>query len=74
MNICSSQSHESSNKIRFVGNEALARKPHLIMYKPIERGCIYNMDSMESIWSHAFYNEMQADSAGTTRNKNIIEI
>jgi actin-related protein len=42
-----------------VGDEALQRSGVLNLHYPIERGIITNLDEMEKIWHHTFYNELR---------------
>jgi len=47
---------------KMVGDEAQAHRAILSLNHPIQRGIITNMEAMEEIWRHAFYNELHIPS------------
>ncbi|MCB1171867.1 MAG: hypothetical protein KDK25_16080, partial [Leptospiraceae bacterium] len=46
-------------KDAYIGNEALARKSTLTLNYPIRNGIVQNMDDLEKILHHTFYNELR---------------
>lgn len=46
----------------FVGEEAISKGGTLTLKRPIEMGEIKDMDTMELIWKHIFYNELLAET------------
>ncbi|RKP39546.1 actin family [Dimargaris cristalligena] len=43
----------------YVGEEAQAKRNSLSLQCPIEHGIVTDWDSMEKLWHHVFYNELQ---------------
>ncbi|CAD8176785.1 unnamed protein product [Paramecium octaurelia] len=43
----------------YVGDEALAKRGLLKIQSPFQNGLIKNWEDMESIWNHAFFNELR---------------
>ncbi|KAJ5071232.1 actin-7-related [Anaeramoeba ignava] len=43
----------------YIGDEANGNRGYLELEFPIEKGIIQNMDYMEKIWHHIFYNELR---------------
>lgn len=43
----------------YVGYDALAKRPELLLTHPIEHGVITNWVDMEAIWNHTFFNELR---------------
>ena len=43
-----------------VGDEAQSMRGILTLTHPIQRGIVTNWDDMETVWLHAFYNELRA--------------
>ncbi|XP_074034671.1 actin-5 [Leptinotarsa decemlineata] len=46
-------------KISYIGNEAQSRRGELVIKHPIEHGIIMNLDDMEEIWYHIYYNKLR---------------
>jgi actin len=49
---------DTSKKLQYVGDEAIANKKNLSIRYPIEHGIVTNWDDMEKIWHHTFYNQL----------------
>jgi len=45
---------------RLIGDEAQSQRAILALEHPIQRGIITDLDAMEGIWHHTFYNEVRA--------------
>jgi len=50
---------DTSKKLQYVGDKAIANKKNLSIRYPIEHGIVTNWDDMEKIWHHTFYNELR---------------
>ncbi|CAH9132053.1 unnamed protein product [Cuscuta epithymum] len=48
-----------SQKDAYVGDEALAKRGILRLRSPTKHGIVTNMDDMEKIWHHTFYNSLR---------------
>ncbi|KAF3447880.1 hypothetical protein FNV43_RR08586 [Rhamnella rubrinervis] len=45
-------------KYEYIGEEALSKRDILNLKWPMERGIVRDLDNMEKVWHHTFYNEL----------------